>query len=44
MSKSVYKDGQNEAFTEWVSKCITSSNSEIKLIDRSLSSNTIIDS
>ena len=42
MSKSVYKDGQNEAFTEGVSKCITSSNSEIKLIHRSLSSNMII--
>ena len=44
MPKSVYKDGQNEAFTEVVSKYIRSTKSEIKLIDTSLSSNTIIDS
>ena len=44
MPKSVYKDGQNEAFTEAVSKYIRSTKSEIKLIDTSLSSNTIIDS
>ena len=44
MPKSVYKDGQNEAFTEAVSKYIRFTKSEMKLIDTSLSSNMIIDS
>ena len=38
MAQSVYTDGQNEGFTEGVSKFIKSSKSEIKLIDTSLSS------
>ena len=40
MPKSVYKDGQNEAFTEALSKCIRSTKSDIKVIDILLSSNT----
>ena len=40
MAQSVYKDGQNEGFTEGVSKFIKSSKSEIRLIDTSLSSST----